>query len=133
MIAFFSGGASMTSDAGSGKNEMGLNTFVIYEERENKINVRANERFVIMIGSNITTGYNWSPANADGNEYVEFLGLGEDDCFGKKESLRGEPALECFIFKALKPGNTCIILNYSRPWENKNPPLKTVKISLSIQ
>lgn len=122
----------MVSDTGSKINETGIKTFLINEEKENKINIGADEKFMIMIKSNITTGFSWSPVNVDKNKHVKFLGLGEEDCPDEKMGLKGESSYECFVFKAVIPGETSIVLNFSRPWEKNTEPLKNVKIFLII-
>ena len=132
IIIVFPGSILMVSDTGSKKNETKIKTFLINEEKENCITIGINEKFMIKIRSNITTGYSWSPVNVDRNEYVTFLGPGEEDCSDEQSGLKGEPHYECLVFKAVKPGKTSIILNFSRPWEKNTDPLKSVIIFLII-
>ena len=65
---------------------------------------------------NPTTGYNWIYSIEDDSvisveEKVEYLG---------KKGIVGAPSLFTYKIKALKPGNTKLIFEYKRPWENKD-------------
>lgn len=49
-----------------------------------------------------------------------------------KEGKVGEPGLQSFAFKAIKPGESVLLLRYSRPFEKDKPAAKTLRVSLSI-
>lgn len=95
------------------------------------INLKVEDTVVIRLESNPTTGYSWildektdtSIVSVVDSEYVQ---SGED------EELVGAGGHEIFTFKALTGGNTVIILNYERPWEEDEEPLETFEINISV-
>ncbi len=96
------------------------------------ISLRIDEEVVIKLESNPTTGYGWilnektdtSIVSMVGSEYVQ----SEED-----EELVGAGGHEIFTFKALASGDTAIILNYERPWEEEEEPLETFEINISVE
>jgi len=88
--------------------------------KEKQLTVKVNEKFKIKLESNPSTGYEWIP------EYdSEFLKLIKSKYYLPKDIgetiAAGEPGTQKFVFKALKPGETDITMNYVRPWENCIP------------
>ena len=95
---------------------------------EKQLTVKVNEKFKIGLESNPSTGYHWS-ANFDSG----FLKLVKSKYIPPKDDdlIAGQPGTQKFVFKALKPGETDITLNYARPWENCLPA-KTVIYHVKI-
>ncbi|MFC2032989.1 protease inhibitor I42 family protein [Chloroflexota bacterium] len=86
-----------------------------YSDSGQTISVNVNKEFVIALVSNPTTGYRWQASYDDTavalvkSEYQQ----GET----AKEGVVGAGGAEYFVFKALKKGQTEIILDYLRSWE----------------
>jgi len=100
---FLAGGATLTL-AKVGKKEGQSKT----------LRVKAGKEFVITLGSNITTGYQWQLSKAVDRQYLLLVGL---RYVTKKPGLAGSGGREEWIFKAVKPGTAIISFEYVRPWE----------------
>lgn len=93
------------------------------------LNVNLNEEIAISLYSNPSTGYSWLTPRYNtefltltGSEYIpyyttpEYFGSGGD---------------QIFTFNAIKPGETEILFNYKRPWDNCIGKLKLYKINIA--
>ena len=86
----------------------------------------------VTLGSNPTTGYQWSENAEISDESVvrqvshKFIGPGI-------EKPPGTPGKEVFTFEALKKGTTTILLEYSRPWKEEDAGLWVVIIAVTIE
>lgn len=86
----------------------------------------------VTLGSNPTTGYQWSEEAEIRDETVvqqishEFMGPG----IGEPPGTSGE---DVWIFKALRRGTTIISMEYSRPWIEAEMGLWTVTITVHIE
>lgn len=83
-----------------------------------------NENISITLESNPTTGYSWI-FSIDENH----IKLVSKD-FLLKSYVVGASGTEKFIFKAIKEGETNIVMSYKRPWENSNLYQITYKIQI---
>lgn len=121
ILAVFS--LSMASAAFASYNCAAQNSTI----EKKQLTVKVNEKFRINLESNPSTGYQWI------SEYDHvFLKLRSKYIPPKDDDLIvGEPGTQKFVFKALKPGETDITLNYARPWENCIPA-KTVIYHVKI-
>ena len=86
----------------------------------------------ITLGSNPTTGYQWSEDAEISDESVikqvshEFVGPGIDEP-------PGTPGEDVWTFKALKKGTVTTFLEYSRPWIEEDADHWTVTITTTIK
>ena len=132
IITLLGGGDSMA-------DEKDKNTFIMTKGNETHITINEPGEFLVKIESNVTTGYSWSLQKPTDETLVKFKGLKEPDeeNNGEEENSEpprlGAPSYETFIFEALQPGKTEIILKYHRPWEKDTPPEKTHKIIVTIE
>ena len=97
------------------------------------IDIGINQEFVIALGSNPTTGYNWQVSHDE--TMLELIG-GESTYEPGKEAeqgLVGAGGIEYFRFKALETGETEITLVYQRPWEEPTPQAETKVFTASIR
>ena len=81
---------------------------------EKWINVGVGEKFDIYLQSNPSTGYTWMEPRFDSN----FLSLTCSQFIPPVSNLNGAPGYQKYTFNALKAGDTQIIMEYKRPWEN---------------
>ena len=90
-----------------------------YTDPEETIDISADKEFVVLIAleSNPSTGYSWQASYDETMlELVEeTYELGEY----AKQGLVGAGGTELFRFKALKSGETEIIMVYKRSWETE--------------
>ena len=86
-----------------------------YPHVSKEVELVAGDSFTITLGSNRTTGFQWSEAaQIDDQSVLEqqahrFVPPEEDD--------QGAVGKEVWTFKALKQGSTEVSMEYSRPWE----------------
>jgi len=86
----------------------------------------------VTLGSNPTTGFQWSEDAEISDESVikqvshEFVGPGID-------KPPGTPGEEVWTFKALKKGTVTTLLEYSRPWIEEEIGYWTVTITTTIK
>ena len=88
------------------------------------------KEFTVHLSSNATTGYRWRPMGPLNehivklvrSEYVPFEGGG-----------LGAGGEELWTFLAVAPGETEITMEYVRPWEKSQSPVKTATISVSVR
>jgi len=89
--------------------------------------VKVNTEFRIVLESNPTTGYSWS-AKFD-PKYIQLVSSVYKP-YPTDHGIVGSGGVQMFIFKAIKPGKTEIIMQYQRPWENNPINEKTYKINI---
>ncbi|MFC1902162.1 protease inhibitor I42 family protein [Chloroflexota bacterium] len=82
------------------------------------LEVQTGETFDVKLGSNPTTGFQWSEEAQISDTAIaiqeghEFIGPESEP-----PPPPGTPGQEVWTFKALKKGSSTIYLEYSRPWE----------------
>jgi len=99
------------------------------EEKHDK-KLKVNEQMVIKLADNPSTGYQWQ-VDYDKN-YLEFKGKkyqGPKRPPGAR-ALVGAGGASSFTFRALRPGETVVILKYLQPWNP--PPAKIVTYRVII-
>ena len=86
-----------------------------YIDSGQTIDIGVNQEFVIAIGANPTTGYDWEVSLDETMlELVEkTYKLAEE----AEHEIVGAGGVDYFRFKALKKGTTEITMVYKRPWE----------------
>jgi inhibitor of cysteine peptidase len=94
------------------------------------VTVNEGNRFSIELPSNATTGYSWEfGAPIDGN----YLTLLKTDYINPNSTLVGAGGTQVWIFKAVHPGSTSVLLEYKRPWEVNVDPIQTAQFNVTIQ
>jgi inhibitor of cysteine peptidase len=91
---------------------------------EREVNV--GHEFTIELESNPTTGYRWHPVFDDLLELIS-------NHFTQTSKLIGAGGVECFNFKAIKPGRTTIKMLYNRPGQKKIQKERVFSISISCR
>ncbi len=102
-----------------------------YTDSGHTIDVSINQEFVIVLGSNPTTGYGWQESY-DKNilELVEKTYKPGNE---SKQGMVGAGGVEYFRFKTLKIGKPEITLVYKRPWEEPTPQDVTKVFTINIK
>ncbi|MFC1767192.1 protease inhibitor I42 family protein [Candidatus Margulisiibacteriota bacterium] len=88
--------------------------------QEQPIKVKSGSEFTITLDSNPTTGYRWSIARDIDADHVKLL---KNEYKTQQYARIGQGGKQIFVFEAVKAGKTRIYLQYSRPWEEKVPPV----------
>ncbi len=91
----------------------------------NVTNVKVGQEFSIVLPTNPSTGYTWNASY--NNQYLELVNQSYQPSYPIEEGSGGN---ETFIFKALKPSDTIITLNYKAPWMSN--PAQTVTYDIKI-
>jgi len=102
------------------------------ENNGDSIKLAVDDTVIIKLESNPTTGYGWV---LDGKTNTSIITIVDSEYAQSEEDeeLVGAGGHEFFTFKALASGDTDIILNYERSWEEEEEPLETFKISISVE
>jgi len=87
-----------------------------YSDSGRTIDIGVKQEFVIAIGANPTTGYDWEVSLDETMLTLveKTYKLAEE---AKEYRVVGAGGVDYFRFKALKKGTTEIIMTYKRPWE----------------
>ena len=102
-----------------------------YTDSGQTIYIGVNQEFVIAIGANPTTGYDWEVSLDETIlELVEkTYKLAEE----AEHEIVGAGGVDYFRFKALKAGEAEITLVYKRSWEEETPQDVTKVFTVSIE
>ncbi len=109
-----------------------IDTFQNQPHIDAVMNAAVGEGLTVTLGSNPTTGFQWSEDAKISDESVikqvshKFMGPGID-------KPPGTPGEEVWIFEALKKGTTTISMEYSRPWEGGEKAEWTITITANIK
>lgn len=94
------------------------------------IEVKTGERFIIGLGANHTTGYQWQLASpADSN----ILELASSEYRPFDSNRVGTGGKEVWTFKAVGKGRARLIFNYLRSWEKDAKPAETVDFLITVR
>ena len=99
-----------------------------YIDSGHTIDIGVNHEFVIAIGANPTTGYDWEVSL-----YETILELVEKTYKPAEEAehkIVGAGGVDYFRFKALKAGEAEITMAYKRPWEEESIDQKVFTINI---
>ena len=101
----------------------------ISKEDSNIINTKKGDKFLVVLDSNPTTGYQWE-ANVD-SDYIKL----DDKSFNSEssEEMVGAGGYETFNFTALESGETEITFSYLRPWEEGVEPVEKKVYNIIIE
>ena len=92
------------------------------------ISTRVGQEFVIALDSNPTTGYNWEVIY---EEDILSLEKEEYDPDKKEPGLVGVGGTQYYHFKALKTGETIIVVTYKRSWEEGYAEQKVFNVDIN--
>ena len=94
------------------------------------IEVKIGERFIIGLGANHTTGYQWQLASLAS---PNILGLVSNEYRPVEPNRIGAGGKEVWTFKATGKGKAGLIFNYVRPWEKDAKPAETVDFLITVR
>jgi len=99
-----------------------------YTDSGQTIDIGVNQEFVIALGANPTTGYDWEVSLDEAMlELVEkTYKLAEE----AEHEVVGAGGVDYFRFKALKAGETEITLVYKRTWEEEGIEQKIFTVNI---
>ena len=91
------------------------------EQISGVIETKVGDTFMITLGSNGTTGYEWQIAEPINKSLLEFKG---SKYIAPETKLVGAPGKEEWTFKAIAAGKAGVLFKYVRPWEKDVKPVK---------
>jgi inhibitor of cysteine peptidase len=92
--------------------------------------VQVGKQFRITLESNQTTGYRWQLARPLDQGVVKLV---SSRYIGPAKQIPGAGGKEVWVFKAVGRGKTRIHLEYVRPWEKGEAPVKTASYSVVVR
>ena len=100
-----------------------------------EVEVAKGGTITITLGSNQTTGFQWSELAQIGDATImeqtshEYVALEAES----GAEVMGAPGKEEWTFKALKSGTTTISMEYSRPWENGEKGVWKFSLTVTVK
>ena len=88
------------------------------------------KEFTVHLSSNATTGYRWRPL---GNLDEHTVKLVRSQYIPFEGGATGAGGEEVWTFLAVAKGETEITMEYARPWEKPQSPVKTATIKVSVR
>ncbi|MDY6794971.1 MAG: protease inhibitor I42 family protein [Actinomycetota bacterium] len=102
-----------------------------YTDSAETIEVKVGDEFVIALDSNATTGYAWQLTENLDEDVVELVSS-EYVMDEEAEEMVGAGGVEEWTFKATGEGSTTISLEYVRPWEEEEPPVREEDFKVEV-
>ena len=99
-----------------------------YTDSGQTIDIGVNQEFVIAIGANPTTGYDWEVSLDE--TILELVEKTYKPGEEAEEGVVGAGGVDYFRFKALKAGEAEITLVYKRSWEEEGIEQKVFTVSI---
>jgi len=86
----------------------------------------------LRLDSNITTGYSWELSETTDTEIISLeSSLYENS--QENEDIVGAGGAELFSFRAISAGQTDLILEYIRPWEEGMEPADSFTLKITVR
>jgi inhibitor of cysteine peptidase len=126
--------ACSAAEPGAVSREVPIDNFMNQHEQNDRISVPVGGVLTLTLGSNPTTGFQWSEEAQISDVGIleqtghEFIGPESDT-----PPPPGTPGQEVWTFKAVKSGTTSIYLEYSRPWEGGEKAEWTYTLTVTVK
>ena len=107
---------------------------VTLDEKSNgkTVAVAMGKTVVVRLEGNITTGYSWTVKKLDGDALKQD-GKVEYEPTKTARPRVGSGGTFVATFKTVKPGKATLTMAYARPWEKDTPPIKTFKVTVTVE
>ena len=111
--------------------EVPIDNFMSKPDHSDEIEVPAGDKFILKLGSNQTTGFQWTiEANIEDGSVLKqeshaYMGPDSDKV--------GAGGQEIWEFNALKKGTTKVSMSYDRPWEGGEKGEWTYEITVTVK
>ena len=102
-----------------------------FSDNGSTIKLSTGDTITIELDANPSTGYLW----IFGSPFDPNLLIMTSESYTKPEGPKervGAPVKRLMTFKAIAPGNTGLKLDYRRPWERSEKPVKSFEILIKI-
>ena len=98
---------------------------------EKQVTMNANGILKVTLGSNPSTGYNWGEQAQIGNQVI--LEQTDQKFIAPATDIPGAAGNHEWTFKAIAPGTTTVLMEYSRPWEGGEKGIWTFKLTVNVK
>ena len=114
--------------------EVPIDNFMQDKHLTGQVEVTAGESFTVTLGSNPTTGFQWSE-KAQISDATVLKQVGHEFISPESEPPPppGTPGQEVWTFKALKTGTSTVSMEYSRPWEGGEKGEWTFNLAVAVK
>ncbi|MBI5896866.1 MAG: protease inhibitor I42 family protein [Desulfobacterales bacterium] len=103
--------------------------FITQADRDQERQALPEQRVLIQLPENPTTGYQWQIEAFD----PRVLTAAGSDVAASSGGRLGGGGLRTFVFTALAPGRTTVRLRYRRPWEPEPQAGESFSIGIHVQ
>ena len=102
-------------------------------EKDNNVsvNLKSGDEFQVKLESNQTTGYSWALSEKTDSKIILIMSS-EYETSSKDKNIEGAGGFEILTFKAANPGQTKLILEYVRPWEEGVEPTNIYILGIKV-
>jgi len=99
-----------------------------YDDPEQPINTSVNQEFIIALGANPTTGYDWE--EGFDKTMLKLVDKTYKTAEEAEHEVIGAGGIDYFRFKALKKGTTEITMVYKRSWEEESAEQRVFTVNI---
>ena len=114
--------------------DVSYDDFMNLQHISQEVEVAVDSSFTVTLGSNPSTGYQWSESAQISDQTVlqqtayELVPPTEGQLLAP-----GTPGKEVWTFQALKEGKSTISMEYSRPWEEGEEAAWTFNLTVTVK
>ena len=130
VLSALSATACSTDKPGTVGWEIPIDNFMNKPDHSDEIEVPAGDTFILKLGSNLTTGFQWGEeAGVSNGDVLKQTGYEFTEPDTDKVGAAGQ---EIWTFEALKKGTTKVSMSYDRPWEGGEKAEWTYEITVTV-
>jgi len=107
---------------------------MVFKEEQNgeSVNLKPGDSLKIKLESNQTTGYSWQLSDKTDDKIISLVSSIYETS-SEDKNIVGAGGYETFILKAVSSGQTDLIFNYERPWEEDVEPADTYILKIVVK
>jgi inhibitor of cysteine peptidase len=103
------------------------------EDNGGQVALSVGQSLVVTLASNPTTGYSWQVAEGTGTVLAQVGEAIYRETPQEGTPLVGVGGTETFRFEARAAGQTSLLLEYRRPWEETVEPVETFSVDVVVR
>lgn len=111
--------------------EVSIDDLTSQKNISQQVEVPVGGSLKVTLGSNQTTGFQWSEQAQVGDTSV--VKQTKHEYVAPESEAMGAPGKEVWTFTAMKKGATTISMEYSRPWEGGEKAEWTYKLTVTVK
>ena len=103
------------------------------EDNGDQVALSVGQQLVVVLASNPTTGYSWQVTEGTGAVLTQVGEAIYREAPQEGTPLVGVGGTETYRFQARAAGQTKLVLEYRRPWEETAEPAETFAVNIAVQ